>query len=219
MKILSVLFLFLVSVEIHAQNDTDPCNIYELVVVLDQSRSVSEDFSVACLEVADFFQSLSIDSHAAHAGLVTFNTYPFVIHIISGEKASLVQSTKIISEDTASGTTNLSSALGVTFDLFQESERWQHSEVVKICIVITDGHPTESVDPVLRLEGNSFAYPSLLYAQLMKDSGIVFYTISMGSSKDYSREYLERLASSPDHFFFAKYTELSRVLSKINLCQ
>jgi Mg-chelatase subunit ChlD len=218
MKIPLFIFSFLFCLKFHAQDSINPCNVYDVVVVLDQSGSVSDDFSLACLEIADFFKNLSIGQDAVHAGFVTFNSNPFIVHVLSHNKTSLIHSANIMSDDKASSTTNLLSALHVTFDLFQESERWLQ-DIPKVCVVITDGFPTESVDTVRRLEGDPFAYPSILYADFMKDNGIVFFTISMGSREHYSKDYLERLASSQEHFFFAKYTELSQVLAKINVCQ
>lgn len=220
MKTMCVLFLFLFYGELFAQGNTvDPCNIYDVVIVLDQSGSVSDDFSLACREVASFLNALSIETHAVNAAFVTFNSKPYIIHTLSGDKVSLVNSAVVMSEDKASGTTDILSALHVVYDLFLEGSRWGSLEVPKICIVITDGYPTESVDTILRLQGNEFAYPSLAYVKFMKDSDITFYTISMGSEYDYSRHYLERLANSPNHFFFSQYTNLAQTLSRINLCQ
>lgn len=217
MKKILFLLLFLGVEYIQAQDSIDPCNIYDVVVVLDQSASVSSNFQIACIQVGNFFQTLNIGTHAVHAGFVTFSDLSIEVHPLSSFKESLVEAALTMSADTAMGSTNLYDGLTTAYRMLRYSERWHDVTIPKVCIVISDGYPTPPADQERSIiEGPYLEYPSHRLAWIMKDNGITIYTIGMDM---YRQIFLELLASSPDHFEPSNYHNLAHTLSEINLCK
>lgn len=212
--------LFFFGLKLSAQEEVvDPCNMYDLVILLDQSSSVDSNFNVACMELAYFFQQINIGEDAGHVAFVTFNNNASIIHYLSGNKESLIESARIMLLDTASGYTNLYSALQVAFGLLRESVRWQDSAIPKIFIVVTDGYPNitpEEYNPFLR-EGSHSRFPSLNLARLIEQQGVTIHVVSMGCNID--ENFLRNLASSDGVVSYSDYYNLAKTLREINLCQ
>lgn len=219
MKKLVYLILMLCAGKISAQEDNiDPCNIYDLVIILDQSASVRQDFNIACIELSYFFEQINIGEDAGHVAFVTFNNTSSVIHYLSGHRESLVESARVMSLDHASGYTNLYDALQSSFTLLQQSERWHDEAIPKICIVITDGYPNvapKTTNPLLRED--SPVSLSLEAAYTMKQQGIKIHVVSMGC--DISEDFLKSLVSADGVISYSDYENLAKTLKEINLCQ
>jgi uncharacterized protein YegL len=190
-----------------AQDSVDPCNIYDLTVLLDESGSVENDFAVACFGLASFYDGLNISPTTVWASFVTFNNKAHVIQHLQGTKEHLVNSAEFLAQNNKpSGGTNLHAGLYGCYDLLL-SEGRQDLSIHKICIVISDGEADDgSENDVLDL------------ALLMKQNGITIFVVAIGGGGDGKGfPLLRKMASSEGHVSYSD-ENLAKTLSEINLC-
>lgn len=200
--VLAIILSFL-SQKTFAQQDVNACNVYDLMIVLDRSHSVGDNFPIACRQLMKFFQNLNIAPEAVWAGFMVFNHEAKLIQHINGSKESLVHAAEIMAADSASWATDLQSALYFAHKVFQESSRWE-KPIPKICVVISDGD-IQDCD-----QG-----PTLEQAWLLKQDGITIHVVGIATV----HEYFLRELSTGGVISFSEYENLEKTLNDINMCQ
>jgi len=153
------------------------------------------------------------------AGLVSFATLassPSEIKLMSNFVELVSAINKITIKENGIQYTNIADAIEKSFEILIANT---NEQTKKIIVLLTDGVATKPTNPL----GSETKEEEIGYAEdvanqtanLAKQNGAVIYTIGLGN--DIHHEFLQRIASTPDNYFFApSTTTLKGIYEKIS---
>uniref|UniRef100_A0AAV2JG06 ribonuclease H n=1 Tax=Knipowitschia caucasica TaxID=637954 RepID=A0AAV2JG06_KNICA len=177
----------------------------DLVFVIDSSRSVRpSDFEKAKQFLQDMVETMEIGSDSTRVGLVNYAStvkIEFLLKTYSDKTALKTALSRV--EPLASGTMT-GKAIKTTMDQAFTAEagaRMSSKDIAKIAIIVTDGHPQDSVEEV---------------SAAARASGIEIFAVGVGRADLTS---LRLMASPPhdDHVFYSEtYGVIEKLMSKFS---
>jgi Mg-chelatase subunit ChlD len=167
----------------------------DIMLVIDHSGSMADKgkFEAAGEAVRQFVAGVDFERH--RAGLVLFNERPWVAQPLTD------RADRLLGAFDASGQPTGALAIGAGEEEFARRGRL---EAVPIVVLMTDGQSSEA--------------NMLAAARTSRESGTVIFAVGLGA--DAAHAALQRVATSPDHYYYAPGPEMlaevyERIAAKI----
>lgn len=186
----------------------------DVILAVDRSGSMNFESKLeqARAAASSFVDRLTVRDQGGYVTFATDASSP-IDQMLTGDSERLKRA--ITRTDIASGGTqftNIGDAIRRAIDEFATQRR--NIDARPILILMTDGIPNRPLDEAGRgTEAYGSAYAERIATEA-KEKGVTIYTIGLGS--DVNQGLLERLATEPDHYYFAASgSELTGVYQQI----
>ncbi len=167
----------------------------DILLLLDTSASMGElgKFEAAQTAVRRFVDVVDFNRH--RVGLVPFNDTAYVAQTLTTRTDRLFSALDSI--DRPQGSTDIAAAITLADRELQATAR---ADAVPVVALLTDGQSSEE--------------PMLAAATRAEDNGAVIFTVGLGP--DAAHDALRRVATTPDHYYFAPGPEdLAEIYDRI----
>ncbi len=163
----------------------------DMVLVLDTSRSMDEEFSIVTREnkfetlkriLEDFVKRRGGD----RLGIVVFGEFAYVASPLTFDHEMLAKMVPYLEVGMAGERTAISDAIAMAVKLLEKSDAKS-----RVAVLLTDGRNTAG------------RIPFRVVVKLLKQYGIKLYTIGVGRAGDYDKRSLSELAEETGGKFFA----------------